>query len=44
MEKRLKDTGYVTRDGYYDEECCHCAYKERIDEDTSHCTKLNIYV
>ena len=28
IEKRLKDTGYVKRDDYYDEECCHCAYKE----------------
>lgn len=44
MEKRLKDAGYVKRDDYYDEECCHCAYKKRIDDSTLYCTKLNIYV
>lgn len=44
MEKRLKDAGYVKRDDYYDEECCYCTYKEKIDDDTNYCAKLKIYV
>ncbi len=44
VEKRLKDAGYVKREDYFDNECCHCAYKKRIDDDTRYCTKLNIYV
>ncbi|HBA69688.1 MAG TPA: hypothetical protein DCZ40_10085 [Lachnospiraceae bacterium] len=44
MEKRLNDAGYVKREDYFDNECCHCAHKKKIDEDTRYCTKLNIYV
>ena len=44
MEKRLKDAGYVKRDDFFLDECCHCAYKRKIDDDTRYCTKLNIYV
>lgn len=44
MEKRLKEAGYVKRDDYFDNECCHCVHKKKIDEDTRYCTKLNIYV
>ena len=40
VEKRLSDAGY----DYFDNECCHCVHKKKIDEDMFYCTKLNIYV
>lgn len=44
MEKELKSVEYVKREDYFDDECCHCVYKKKIDDGTLYCTKLNIYV
>lgn len=43
-KERLEDAGYIKREDYFDNECCHCAHNKKIDEDTRYCTKLNIYV
>lgn len=44
VEQRLIDAGYIKKEDYSVNECCNCAYKKAIDEDTRYCTKLDIYV